>query len=231
MHELKICFVIFCLCSINVEPFASWLMPKCLTSIRCSTNIIMNHFIIPAEKSKYLESINMQLRNYESGDLIETSLENGRRVLYLDINDFEKEGMSTLKFKVTMDVQVEDLKSIEYVLDIVSLPKVESRGRDNCHNNDFDGVGDDAHDSNSIPNVKGVFKSQSGCNGSRAHGKYGDKGIDLEISVPSLSSSTILSDQEIGVDIVAGWARAHEEVTLTRSLVILFKKYKSDLEL
>jgi len=230
MYESKLYFIIFSLCIIHVEPFASWLMPKCLTSIRDPTNIIMNHFIVPMEMSRYLDSVNLEIRSHDTGALMETILENGRHVLYLDANDYELDRRTTLKFKVTIDVQSEELQNLEYVLDVISLPKPESQDQDYYHYKDFNDRGDNNKALNNTPKVKGIFTSQSGCSGSRAYGKHGEKGIDLEITVTSLVHNNFLSDQEIGVDIVAGWAKAHEEVTLTRSLVILFRM-KSDLEL
>jgi len=69
--------------------------------------------------------------------------------------------------------------------------------------------------------IRGKFMRSPvvGCSGSRTYGRLGDEGHTFKLLIPP--SAVVQANPERGVDVVAGWARGKEAVTLTHSIVFL----------
>ena len=70
--------------------------------------------------------------------------------------------------------------------------------------------------------IDAQFLYKQGCQNKRAHGKKGDDGLHLKIQFNTTTTSTTAKTKsfknELGVDVVAGWACGHEAVTLTHAI-------------
>ena len=149
-----------------------------------------------------------------------------------------------LKLHVDKDPVLEDL---QYAMDAKIYPEEEDDEDDDEYDDDgidveveFDFEDDD---NISTSEIRVEFTRRSGCYSNlRAHGKRGDDGVTMKIQVPSsifrhiaVNDSFCSNDgdgddhqkqkqqiqqlqQQHRVDVVAGWARNHEAVTLTNSI-------------
>lgn len=225
--------------------FASWFMEgrSCWTELRDPTEIIMNNFITPYEKSPYDDSqvyievwewdekmnrvSDMVVLRDEQDDDDSIDSKNGKKIIYLhpdkgnveegDAADGSDEKFIRFHFLLKFIVTVEELKSYQYVMDAKPLPTKETSDDVDDDNVNGSSQGQKAQQHPMIPNFRS-FKS--GCQGLRGYGIHKeneiDEGLNFDILVPSSMFHSISEndDSDADVDADTGSGKDSKETAL-----------------
>ena len=174
----------------------------------------MGHYIAPFDKSPHKDQVYIQVLDQDSKELIGVIDEvGGKNVIYLDARKYEEneEGSATYKFLLKLNVETDELKDFQYVMDAKTLPEIYDEDDDVLvHDNELD---DDVE-----MTMKPQFLSyRNGCSGHRGYGVKGDAGLEFQITVPS-SIRKSKNETVVGVNLVAGYACGREAVVLTKPI-------------
>ena len=142
---------------------------------------------------------------------------------------------SSTVYKYTLKLQQQNqqspppphlLDNVEFVMDVRILNG--SIQNQNGHDGD-----DNDTDNQITKNIKAKFtSSRSGCDNTRGYGHIQDEGLEFSVFLPysvfAVASRSNDRDEGYGnesyyygVEVVAGWARGHEAVTLTHPIYFL----------
>lgn len=205
-HPFHILFISILLSILQpAQSFASWFVERqssCWIQLRdTKSEVVMNSFIVSHQESSH-PNVKMQAYDTDTKELV--PMDDNK--IYIDSTS------STIHKKYTIVFnQDDDLKDLQYVMDIQVSPELDDDVIQNL-------TGEEAR-------IQARFLSPTkGCTGdSRAHGRGHDDGLVMEIVIPE--SVFALDDlEQNSVDLVAGWACGHEPVTLTQNIVFVPRK-------
>lgn len=181
--------------------FASWFVERsssCYIDVRDTTEVVMNSFIVPYEQSSHPEVF---IEIYDSAmNQIDVQVIDGKRVVY----------QNSLSETYTLKLATaSNLPDLQYIMDVRVEPLL-----------DDDQI---QHLDGTEARFQAKFLSPArGCRDYRAHGRRGDKGLQLLVNLPpSVYESSFDPLEHHSVNIVSAWACGHEAITLTQSIHLM----------
>ena len=182
-----------------------------MDSLSCYTDlhdtiegVIMNALIQPVDQSDLHFELNVH--HAETGELIPmtkrtenspTSIARTRQIVSIPVSSTRY----TFLIKLQPPPSNPPLTNVEYVMDVRIL-------------NPLGNMNDDDPKTQNI--LAKVTSSRSGCDETRGYGHILDEGLEITIFFPYSAFQ-----EGYGVQVIAGWARGHEAVTLTHPIYFL----------